>query len=451
MPNYLATIMPEKQCVDSITYATYIIPVFPKGLVLIDHAIIVDKGKILALIPQQDCDTLYQSENNQTLSSHVIMPGLINAHGHAAMTLFRGLADDLPLMEWLNDHIWPAEGKWVSEKFVYDGTQLAIAEMIRSGTSCFSDMYFFPEMAAKAATEMGIRAQFCCPILDFPTVWGSGPKEYIQKTLALHEQYKDNDSIQIALGPHAPYTVSDVPLEEIKRLAIEKNIPVQIHLHETQFEVDEAIQSSGMRPIQRLANLGLISQDIALQCVHMTALNDEDIATLKNSSAHVIHCPESNLKLASGFCETDKLLKSNINVALGTDGAASNNDLDMFGEMRTAALIAKPIAQNASAFDAITAIEAATINGAKALGIDNITGSLEPGKSADFIALDLNKLNSRPSYNIHSDIVYSINSLQVSDHWIQGRHLLKDGKFTQIDELAILQIAKNWAQKIQQA
>lgn len=442
--------MPEKQCVDSITYASFIIPVAPKGVILTDHAVVVKEGKILAIVPQQNCDDYFYSSDNQILKSHVIMPGLINAHGHAAMTLFRGLADDLPLMEWLSDHIWPAEGKWVSEEFVYDGTKLAIAEMIRSGTSCFSDMYFFPEMAAKAAVEMGIRAQLCCPILDFPTAWGAGPEEYINKTLTLHEQYRNNDSIHIAFGPHAPYTVSDVPLIEIKKLAIDNKMQVQIHLHETQFEIDEALQHSGIRPIQRLANIGLIGQDLSLQCVHMTALDEQDITTLQNSNVHIIHCPESNLKLASGFCETDRLLKKNINVALGTDGAASNNDLDMFGEMRTAALIAKPVAKDASAFDAITAIEAATINGAKALGIDHLTGTLEPGKSADFIAIYLNKLNSSPSYNIHSDIVYSINSQQISDHWIQGKQLLKKGEFVDIDEPAILKKAHAWAKKIQE-
>jgi 5-methylthioadenosine/S-adenosylhomocysteine deaminase len=440
--------MPNKQTVDLVIYASHILPVIPRGAVFKDHAVVVDKGKILAIIPQKECELLFFSTDTQKFSSHVIMPGLINAHGHAAMTLFRGLADDLPLMEWLNDHIWPAEGKWVSEEFVYNGTQLAIAEMIRSGTSCFSDMYFFPEMAAKAALEMGIRAQLCCPILDFPTAWGSGPEEYIDKSLALYEQYKDSQIIQIALGPHAPYTVSDAPLEKIKNIAIEKHIPVQIHLHETQFEVDEAIKDSGIRPIQRLANLGLISKELALQCVHMTALNKEDIAILENSNAHIIHCPESNLKLASGFCEVDKLLKHNLNVALGTDGAASNNDLDMFGELRCAALIAKPIAQNASALDAITAIELATINGAKALGLDSITGSLEPGKSADFIAIDLNRLNSQPSYNIQSDIVYSVNSQQVSDHWIQGKQLLKSGNFTKIDVSTILKNAQMWADMI---
>lgn len=255
--------------------------------------------------------------------------------------------------------------------------------------------------------------------------------------------------ISIALGPHAPYTVSNDPLLRVKQLAKENGMAVQIHLHETQHEVDEALRDQGIRPIQRLTNIGLISTDIALQCVHMTALNDEDIANLVNSKAQVIHCPESNLKLASGFCETDKLLKAGINVALGTDGAASNNDLDMFGEMRTAALIAKPVAQSAAALDAMTAIEVATINGARALGIEHITGSLAAGKSADLIAIQLNRLNSQPSYHLQSDIVYAINSQQVSDHWIQGKHLLKAGQLSDGIEDAILSKAKAWAGKIQ--
>lgn len=440
--------MASKQSVDTIIHATYIIPVIPRGTILKDHSIILDKGKILAILAQKECTNLYISDETHTLNDHVLMPGLINAHGHAAMSLFRGLADDLPLMEWLNDHIWPAEGKWVSKEFVYDGTQLAIAEMIKSGTSTFSDMYFFPETAAKAACEAGIRAQICCPILDFPTAWGSGPDEYIHKSLALIEKYRDNEQVRIALGPHAPYTVSDAPLTKIKDIAIEQGVPVQIHLHETQFEVNEAIENTGIRPIQRLKNLGLINHDIALQCVHMTALNDEDITTLMESQAHVIHCPESNLKLASGFCPTDKLIKSQINIALGTDGAASNNDLDMFSEMRTAALIAKPIAQNAAAFDSVTAIEVATINGAKALGIDNQTGSLEPGKSADMIAIDLNQLNTQPSYNLHSTIVYSVNAQQVKEHWVMGKQLLKHGKLINQSEQALLNTAKKWAEKI---
>jgi 5-methylthioadenosine/S-adenosylhomocysteine deaminase len=441
--------MPEKATIDTLIHAAFIVPVVPSHTVLQDHCIAIRNGKIVEILPQAEGRKRYSAETQIELSEHVLLPGLINAHGHAAMTLFRGLADDLPLMEWLNDHIWPAEGKWVSADFVYDGTRLAIAEMLRSGTSCFSDMYFFPEMAARAAKEMGIRAQLSCPILDFPTVWGSGPDEYIRKTMELHRQYQSDDLIHIALGPHAPYTVSNEPLSRIRELALEHKMNIQIHLHETQFEVDEAIRDQGIRPIQRMANIGLLNEDIALQCVHMTTLNDEDIAQLVNSNAQVIHCPESNLKLASGFCETDKLIKAGINVALGTDGAASNNDLDMFGEMRTAALIAKAVAKNAAAVDAMTAIEMATINGAKALGLAALTGSLETGKSADLIALQLNQLNSQPSYHLLSDLVYAINSRQVTDHWIQGKHLLQTGKLAEGLEQDILTKAKQWARKIQ--
>ena len=334
----------KTQIVDTLIHARYVIPVAPKGLVLENHSVAIKNKKIIAVTPTDDATEFYTAEQEHHLNQHAVMPGLINAHGHAAMCLFRGLADDLPLMEWLNDHIWPAEGAWVSEGFVKDGTELAIAEMIRGGTSCFSDMYFFPEIAAQVADKVGMRAQFCCPILDFPTMWGSGPEEYISKALDLKRQYEQNSLIRIGLGPHAPYTVSDQPLESIRDLAIEHKLPVQIHLHETQQEVDDAMAQTGISPVQRLKSIGLISADILLQCVHMTTLSDEDVEVLKHSAATVVHCPESNLKLASGFCETAKLLDAGITVSLGTDGAASNNDLDMFGELRTAALISNLLA-----------------------------------------------------------------------------------------------------------
>ncbi|MFT7186615.1 MAG: 5-methylthioadenosine/S-adenosylhomocysteine deaminase [Pseudohongiellaceae bacterium] len=279
-------------------------------------------------------------------------------------------------------------------------------------------------------------------------MWGSGPEEYIAKALELNRQYDQHSLITIGLGPHAPYTVSDQPLEAIRDLALTNKLPVQIHLHETQQEVDDAIAQSGVSPIQRLKNIGLISSKIPLQCVHMTALSNEDIDIIKLSSAHIIHCPESNLKLASGFCETEKLLAAGINVSLGTDGAASNNDLDMFGELRTAALIAKPIANNAAALDAATALEMATLNGAKTLGIDDLTGSLEVGKCADLIAINLDELNSQPSFDPISDIVYSVASNQVSHHWINGKLLLQDGKLLNLNVKEIILKAQHWASKI---
>jgi 5-methylthioadenosine/S-adenosylhomocysteine deaminase len=440
--------MPTLIPIDSLIHARFIVPVRPKKLVLENHCVAIKNGKILEVLPSILASDKYLPEAIEHLDKHCLTPGLVNAHGHTAMSLFRGIADDLPLMEWLNDHIWPAEGQWVSEDFVRDGTELAIAEMIRSGTTCFSDMYFFPNISAEVAKNAGIRAQLCCPILDFPTIWGSGPEEYLDKALQLAIEYADDEHIEIGLGPHAPYTVSDKPLENIRDLALENSLPVQIHLHETQAEVADAVGQSGVRPIQRLKDIGLLSRDIPLQCVHMTALNDEDIAILKDSSASVIHCPESNLKLASGFCEVDKLLRNDINVALGTDGAASNNDLDMFGEMRTAALIAKPIAQNAAAVDAATALDMATINGATALGLESLIGSLEVGKSADMIAINLNELNSQPSYDPISDIVYSVSAQQVTHSWVNGRPLLSKGELVNMDAQQIIGKAVAWADKI---
>jgi len=439
--------MTTQNC-DTLIHPSFIIPVRPKGLLLKHHSLAILDGLILELLPTDEALIKYQAKDSFKLDNQVIMPGFINAHGHSAMSLFRGLANDLPLMEWLNDHIWPAEGAHVSREFVKDGTQLAIAEMIKSGTTCYSDMYFFADESAEVAKEAGMRAQFCCPILDFPTVCGTGADDYIDQALQLAEKYATEPLITIGLGPHAPYTVSDEPLQRIKSLASEHKLPIQIHLHETQNEVDEAITSTGKRPIKRLEELGLFSEDLQLQCVHMTALNDKDISILKNSNAHVIHCPESNMKLASGFCETAKLLKANINVAIGTDGAASNNDLDMIGETRSAALIAKPIAQDASAVDAATALEMATINGARALGIDKLTGSIEKGKAADLIAIDLDQLNSQPSFDPISDIVYSVAANQVSHNWVAGRLLLNEGKLLHFDEKELIKTAKDWAERI---
>jgi 5-methylthioadenosine/S-adenosylhomocysteine deaminase len=440
--------MPQALNVDTLVHARHIIPVQPKNTRLDEHAIAIKDGQIVDILPSEEAREKYTASTTTELSEHTLMPGLINAHGHSAMSLFRGLADDLPLMEWLNDHIWPAEGKWVSEDFVRDGSELAIAEMIRGGTTCFSDMYFFPNVTAKVAEDAGIRAQLCSPILDFPTVWGSGPEEYIEKALQLAIDYADSELVSIGFGPHAPYTVSDAPLENIRDLAIEHSIPVQIHLHETQFEVDDAIKQTDTRPIERLTKLGLISDQLELQCVHMTALNEHDIDTLSRYNTHVVHCPESNLKLASGFCQTAELLGRDINVALGTDGAASNNDLDMFGEMRTAALVAKAVAKDASAVNAATAIEMATINGARALGIDHITGSLEVGKAADLIAIKMDALNSQPSFDPISDIVYSVSSNQVSHNWVNGELLLDNGQLTNLDETRIINKARVWAKQI---
>lgn len=426
--------------------ARWLIPIEPSGAVLEHQAVIIQGSRIAAILPIPDADREVHAREVIDLPDHVVMPGLINMHGHAAMSLFRGLADDLPLMSWLNDHIWPAEGRFVSEQFIADGTQLAMAEMLRTGTTTFSDMYFFPEIVAQIAHDTGMRAQVCFPLLDFPTVWGAGPEEYLSKGEALINAWKDSSYIMPAIGPHAPYTVSDAPLVEARELSEKTGARLQIHLHETAFEVADAIETRGQRPAERLAALGVLGRNT--QCVHMTQVSDQDISLLADSGAHVIHCPESNLKLASGLCPAHRLLQEGVNLALGTDGAASNNDLDLFGEARTAAMVGKAVANDASALTAHQALQMATLNGAKALGRDHELGSLVAGKLADIIAIDLSDPFIQPVYDPASHLVYSNHGRAVSHSWINGVPQVQDGRLTRIDVPDLMLRVEDWGGKI---
>jgi 5-methylthioadenosine/S-adenosylhomocysteine deaminase len=431
---------------DSRINARWLIPVEPFGVVLEHQAVILRGSRIADVLSQSEADLKYRTRETVNLDRHVVLPGLINLHGHTAMSLFRGLADDLPLMTWLNDHIWPAEGKFVSEPFVLDGTRLAMAEMLRTGTTTFSDMYFFPEVTAQAAHDAGMRAQVCFPLMDMPTVWGSGPEEYLRKGAALIEQWQGDDYIMPAIGPHAPYTVSDQPLKNAVALAERTGAAIQLHLHETAFEVDEALKATATRPVTRMAELGVLASNT--QCVHMTQIDDSDLEQLVRSGAHIVHCPESNLKLASGLCPVQKLMDHGINVTIGTDGAASNNDLDLFGELKTAAMVAKVVAGDASALSAHRALEMATLNGARALGRDQELGSLVPGKLADLIAVDLSDPFLQPVYDPASHLVYSNHGRAVSHSWIHGVPQLQDGRLTRIDVPDLMLRVSEWRQQI---
>jgi len=432
--------------VDTLIHARWIIPVEPESVTYEHHSLVIDSGKIIDLLPTELAKQKYQGKTTENLENHALLPGLINCHTHAAMTLMRGIADDLPLMDWLQNHIWPLEHQWMSEAFVKDGSDLAIAEMILGGTTCFNDMYFFPDITAAQAIHHGIRATVGMIIIDFPSVWAQNADEYIEKGLALHDQLRLSDLCTTAFAPHAPYTVSDEPLQKIKTLADELELPIHIHLHETVHEVKQAQAQTGQRPLQRLQELGLINP--SLIAVHMTQLTDEEISLFAESGAHIVHCPESNLKLASGFCQLAKCLAAGINVALGTDGAASNNDLDMLGEMRTAALLGKAVAADASAVPAMTALRMATINGAKALGLDAICGSLSIGKAADVIAIDLNHLETQPLYCPVSQIVYAASRQQVTDVWVAGRRLLKQRQLTTINSDDLKAKIAVWQQRL---
>jgi 5-methylthioadenosine/S-adenosylhomocysteine deaminase len=431
---------------ETLIHARWVIPVEPDGMVLEYHSIAIDEGRLSAILPSSEARRSYQAQLTLELDRHALIPGLVNTHTHAAMTLLRGIADDLQLMDWLQQHIWPAEQKWVSEQFVHDGTQLAVAEMLRSGTTCFNDMYFFPEVTARVAANSGIRASVGMILLDFPTAYAEGPERYFAKGLALYEEYRHHPLIRCAFAPHAPYTVSDPPLKKVQILADELDLPVHIHLHETASEIETSLKTCGKRPLQRLQQLGLLSP--ALLGVHMTQLEPAEIQQIGESGTSVVHCPESNLKLASGFCPVQRLIDAGINVALGTDGAASNNDLDMLGEMKTAALLAKAVHGDASALPAHSVLRMATLNGARALGLADETGSLEVGKWADITAVDLETLETSPLYNPVSQLVYAASREQVTDVWVAGQHVLKDRELTHLESRKLIHRALDWQQRI---
>ncbi|MBT3206487.1 MAG: TRZ/ATZ family hydrolase [Gammaproteobacteria bacterium] len=417
---------------------------------LTDSALIIENDIIQSILPVSELHTVEGLDEAEVVSldNHVLMPGLINTHTHAAMSLLRGIADDLPLMDWLNNHIWPAETKWVDRQFIQDGVKLCVAEMIRSGTTCLNDMYFFPDIMAKTCQQMGMRATTGLIVLDFPTVWAQSAEEYLSKAMAVIDEVKEYPLISTAFAPHAPYTVSDKPLEKIAMYSSELDIQVHMHIHETQFEVDESVKNYGKRPLERLDQLNLLNPN--LMAVHMTSLNELEIERIAETGVHIVHCPESNLKLASGFCPVDTLQHLNINICLGTDGAASNNDLDMFGEMRTAALLSKGVSGDASSCNAEQSLRMATINGAKALGLSDKIGSLEVGKKADVIAIDFSQLNSQPVYDPIAQLVYATNSMQVSHVWINGEQKLMDYQLTDIDAVEIISTAQQWQVKIQE-
>ena len=430
---------------DLLLLPTWLVPVEPAGVVLKDHGVGIEGGRIVFIGPREEA-LKHTAIETRELPDMLLSPGLINAHGHAAMTLFRGMADDLPLMTWLQDHIWPAEGKWVDEDFVRDGTDLAIAEQLKGGVSCFSDMYFYPKTATERVHNSGIRAQIAIPILDFPVPGASSADEALRQAIELFGDLKYHPRIKIAFGPHAPYTVSDENLEKVRVIADELDATIQMHVHETAFEVQQSIEVYGERPVARLARLGLLGP--RFQAVHMTQISDEDLSLLVENNASVIHCPESNLKLASGFCPVERLWLAGINVAVGTDGAASNNDLDLLGETRTAALLAKAVANSATALDAHRALRMATLNGARALNLESEIGSIELGKAADLVAFDLSGLAQQPVYDPVSQLIYATGRDCVKHLWVAGKHLLNNGKLTRMDEQQLCATAKAWGERI---
>jgi len=434
------------QPVDLLLSARWVIPVEPAGTVLADHSVAVAAGRILAVLPTAEAEGRYRPAERVRLDSHALIPGLVNLHTHAAMTLMRGLADDLPLMKWLQDHVWPAEAKHASSEFVYDGTLLACAEMLRGGVTCFNEMYFFPEAAARAALEAGMRAAIGIIAFEFPSLYAADAGDYLAKGLAARDALQEEPLLSFCMAPHAPYTVSDKTFARVVTIAEELDLPIHMHLHETQHEIDESIARYKARPLERLRALGVLGP--RLIAVHAVHVNEPEIELLARFGASVAHCPSSNLKLASGFAPVAAMLKHRINVGIGTDGAASNNRLDVLQEMRAAALLAKAVGNDAEAMPAHAALAAATLHGARALGLEASIGSLAPGKFADLCAIDMDQAELLPCYDPVSHLVYSAGREHVSHVWVAGQARVKERELVGFEHASLNKRALLWHNKL---
>lgn len=432
--------------IDLLIEARWIIPVEPANVVLENYAVAVDKGRIVAVLQQSEASKLFSPREIKRLTHHILIPGLINLHTHAAMTLLRGLADDLPLMDWLQNHIWPAEAKHVSDQFVHDGTLLACAEMLRGGITCFNDMYFFPKATARAAIASGIRAAIGLITLDFPTSYAADADDYLAKGLAARDELRDEPLLSFCLAPHAPYTVNDRNFAKVLTLSEQCDLPIHLHLHETSHEVDESVKHFGIRPIERLHRLGLLSP--ALIGAHGIYLTPDEIKILAQHGCSIAHCPSSNLKLASGIAPITALSQHGVNIGLGTDSAASNNRLDLFHEMRLAALLAKGNSGQANAIGAHQALHMATLSGARALGLDKNIGSITCGKAADLCAVNTNDIGLLPCYDPASLLVYSAGREHVSDVWVEGRYRVANGYLVETNEIELINLAALWQNQI---
>ena len=406
----------------------------------------VTGGVIVAVLPRAEARARFAPKQVVSRPQAALIPGLVNAHTHNPMTLLRGIADDLPLMTWLQQHIWPVEAAVIGPEFVADGMALAIAEMLRGGTTCANENYFFPDVQAAVYKRHGFRALVGLPVIDFPTAWASSSDEYFDRAGEVHDQWRGDALVGTAFAPHAPYTVNDANFERIRMLSDQLDVPVHLHTHETAQEIADSFRDHGQRPLARLDRLGLVND--RLIAVHMTQLTEAEIHLCAERGVSVAHCAESNLKLASGFCPACALQRAGVNLAIGTDGCASNNDLDMFGEMRTAALLAKAVANDATALDAASALRAATLGGARALGFGERTGSIEPGKEADLVCVDLSELETQPLHHVLSQLVYATGRQQVSDVWIAGRRKLDQRELVDIDTAALIANARQWRTRI---
>jgi 5-methylthioadenosine/S-adenosylhomocysteine deaminase len=432
--------------VDTLICARWVLPVEPDGSVLADHAVALRAGRIVGVMPTPEARATYAPAELIKRPHHALLPGLVNAHTHAAMTLLRGRAENRPLVPWLQDAIAPVERRWVDPEYVRDGTALAIAEMLRAGITCFADMQLWPEVVARTAADSHMRVSVGLVVEQAASRWASDPNEYIEKGMALRDEYRGDPLVATHFALEPTPVLDDETLVRVRRLADELEIPVALPVHESAWELSESLARHGARPIERLARLGLVSP--ILVAVHATQLVASDLDHLAGSGAAVVHCPESNLKLGGGVCPVAELLGRGVRVALGTDGAASNNDLDVLAEMRTAGLLAAGVSARPGVLVAGDLLRMATLEGARALGLGESTGSLLPGKWADLCCVDLRAARSWPVHDVEAALVYSCSASQVTDTWVAGRRVLADGALPYIDEDAVLERADAWRIRI---
>jgi 5-methylthioadenosine/S-adenosylhomocysteine deaminase len=430
-----------KAC-DFLISAPWVLPVAPENIALTDYSVAITDTLISDIGPTQTLLQKYPQARVLDLPHHIILPGLINAHCHGAMTLLRGAGEDQPLQAWLEDTIWPLEAALIDDEYVTLGTQVAVAEMLLSGTTTFSDMYFLPEQVAKVCLDTGIRAQLSFPIIEFPNAWSTSADDALDKGLALHKLMAGEDRIQIALGPHSGYSLSAAELEKVARIGRDNNLPIQMHLHETAQEVADARANMGQSWIERCADIGMLGEHV--QAVHMTQISNSELELIAKTGTKVVHCPTSNLKLASGYCPTSALREAGVNVALGTDGAASNNRLNLFAEARLASLLAKHTDRDAAAAKAQDMLYMATMGGARALGLESSTGSLEVGKQADLIAVDINAIGMLPMYNPFAALIHGDAGSAVSHSFVAGKALLEERQLAQISTTDLAQQVQTW-------
>ncbi|HRE18957.1 MAG TPA: TRZ/ATZ family hydrolase [Rhodocyclaceae bacterium] len=435
-----------REKVDLLIEARWIAPV-DTATVLTGHAVAIRGERIVAVLPVMETRQRFDAAQRIYLGDHLLIPGLINLHTHAAMSLLRGYADDLPLMEWLQKHIWPAEAAHVAPNFVHDGTLLACAEMLKGGITCFNDMYFYPQSAAEAAIKAHMRVVIGITTMEFANNYAADADDYLNKGLAARDQYLDHPLISFALAPHAPYTVSDATFERIATLSQHLDLPIHCHIHETQTEIEDSLTRFGMRPLERLRRLGLLGPNLI--AVHGVHLQPDEIQLLAAHSSSIAHCPSSNLKLASGIPPIASALAAGINIGLGSDGAASNNRLDIFTEMRLAALLAKGISGDPAALPAHQALRMATLNGAKALGMENNIGSLTAGKQADLCAIDFSSLPMQPCFDPLSHLVYAGDRSLVSHVWVGGRCCVENKELLTLPENDLKNSARLWQNRLE--